>query len=152
MTQRRAADVMTGVVVAVREDTPCDEVRDLLVGHGVSGVPVVDSVGRVAGVVSEADLLCGFATCGRRPRLFETRRRRRARAKASGRTARDAMTSPAVLAMATLPVDAAARRMLGAGVKRLPVEDDLGRLIGIVTRGDLLKAYGDGVGSRGGAR
>jgi CBS-domain-containing membrane protein len=38
-------------------------------------------------------------------------------------------------------VDAAARRMLGAGVKRLPVEDDLGRLIGIVTRGDLLKVH-----------
>lgn len=136
MTQRRVGDVMTREVVAVREDTPYGVVLDLLVEHRVSAVPVVDSVGHVEGVVSEADLLRAFGTGRPRRRLFGRRR-----TGAPGRTAGDVMTSPAVWAMAAMPVDAAARRMLDAGVKRLPVEDDLGRLVGIVSRGDLLKAH-----------
>jgi CBS domain-containing protein len=146
MTQRRVADVMTGDVVAVRGDTPCGVVLDLLVEHRVSGVPVVDSVGHVEGVVSESDLLSRFEPDGRR-RRFAMHRHSRTRAGTAGRTAADVMTSPAVMTLATVPVDAAARRMLGAGVKRLPVEDDLGRLVGIVTRGDLLKAYGGHIGA-----
>jgi CBS-domain-containing membrane protein len=92
--------------------------------------------------VSEADLLHKVeATDGARPRIFESRRRRGERAKAGGRTAGDVMTAPALCVLPSLAVAAAARRMHSEHVKRLPVEDDLGRLVGIVTRSDLLKVH-----------
>lgn len=140
----RVEDVMTADVVAVRADTPYRTVVDLLVSRRVSAVPVIDRSRRVVGIVSEADLLHKVeATGGERPhrRLFPSRRRRADHAKATARTAGDVMTAPVVTALPSLTVAAAARRMQRANVKRLPVEDDLGRLIGIVTRGDLLKVH-----------
>jgi CBS-domain-containing membrane protein len=136
-------DVMTRTVVTVGRDTPYREVVDRLMGAGVSAVPVVDPFRRVLGVVSEADLLCKIELSDqeRRPRLFESRRRRTERSRAEARTAGDLMTSPAVTALAGTTVTAAARRMDTEGVKRLPVVDDLGRLIGVVSRGDLLKVH-----------
>jgi CBS-domain-containing membrane protein len=71
--------------------------------------------------------------------LFEGRRRRGERTKASARTVADLMSTPAVTVPASTSLAAAARLMDDEGVKRLPVVDDLGRLIGIVSRGDLLK-------------
>ena len=136
-------EVMTATVVTALENTPYREVLDLLTGAGVSAVPVVDDFRRVLGVVSEADLLCGIELSDQeeRPRLFESRRRRAERSRAAARTAGALMTSPAVTALTGTTVTAAARRMDNEGVKRLPVIDDLGRLIGIVSRGDLLKVH-----------
>jgi CBS domain-containing protein len=138
----RVDNVMTTDVVSVREDTPYRDVVNLLIGRRVSAVPVVDRFGYVVGVVSEADLLHKVEASGdAKPRTFESRRRRAERVKAGGRTAGDVMTSPAVCVLPSLAVAAAARRMHQEGVKRLPVEDDLGRLVGIVTRSDLLKVH-----------
>lgn len=138
----RVDDVMTADVVTVREDTPFRQIVDLLVGKRISAVPVVDRYGRVVGVVSEADLLHKVEANGvPRPRVFETRRRRGERAKAWGRNAGEVMTSPAVTVHRSLAVAAAARRMDAEGVKRLPIVDDLDHLVGIVTRGDLLKVH-----------
>ena len=138
----RVDDVMTKDVVVVREDTPYRDVVNVLIGRRVSAVPVVDRYDRVVGVVSEADLLHKVEANGdTQPRLFESHRRRGERAKAAGRTAADVMTSPAVCVLPSLAVAAAARRMHSENVKRMPVEDDLGRLVGIVTRSDLLKVH-----------
>jgi CBS domain-containing protein len=134
----RVDDVMTRDVVAVREDTPYRDVVDLLIGHRVSAVPVVDVVDHVVGVVSEADLLLKMTDVAA-SKVFVTWRSRRDRRKAHGRLARDVMSAPAVTVMPSLSVAAAARRMQREHVKRLPVEDNLGRLVGIVTRSDLLK-------------
>ena len=91
------------------------------------------------GVVFEADLLRKIEYTGaEEPRLFEGRRRRDQRAKARAGTA-ELMSSPPVVALAGTPLAAAARLMDAEQVKRLPVVDDLGRLVGIVSRGDLLK-------------
>jgi CBS-domain-containing membrane protein len=73
--------------------------------------------------------------------LFEGRRRRGERTKASARTVADLMSMPPVIVPASTSLAAAARLMDTEGVKRLPVVDDLGRLIGIVSRGDLLKVH-----------
>ncbi|SRR6266545_1530094 len=135
----RVDDVMTKDVVAVQEDTPYRDVVDLLISRRVSAVPVVDRSDRVVGVVSEADLL--HKVEGRRPPIIETRRYRRDHAKAGGRVARDVMSAPPVTVLPSLSVAAAARRMRRENVKRLPVEDELGRLVGIVTRSDLLKIH-----------
>jgi len=136
----RVGDVMTRDVVSVRPETPCRAVADLMIEHRVSGIPVVDYFGHVVGVVSETDLLPRIETARERPRLGERRAYRRDRRKAAGRTAAEVMTSPAVSVMPSLSVPVAARRMRVAGVKRLPVEDALGRLVGVVSRGDLLRA------------
>jgi CBS-domain-containing membrane protein len=135
-------DVMTKVVLTVAEDAPYRAIVDLLIRHRLSAVPVVDDFRRVTGVVSEADLLRKIEYAGEeQPRLFEGRRRRGERIKATARTAADLMSSPAVTAMEGTPVAAAARLMDHEGVKRLPVTDDLGHLVGIVSRGDLLKVH-----------
>jgi CBS domain-containing protein len=135
-------DVMTTAVVTVTPDTPYRDVVDLLVRNRFSAVPVVDEFQRVTGVVSEADLLRKIEYAGAEvPRLFDGRRRRGERVKASARTAADLMSTPPVTVPASTAIPAAARVLDGEGVKRLPVVDDLGRLVGIVSRGDLLKVH-----------
>jgi CBS-domain-containing membrane protein len=135
-------DVMTKAVVTVRPDAPYRSVVDLLVSHRFSAVPVVDEFLRVAGVVSEADLLRKIEYAGdEKPRLFDGRRRRGERTKATAQTAGDLMSSPPVVALTGTSIAAAARLMDREGVKRLPVIDDLGRLVGIVSRADLLKVH-----------
>jgi CBS domain-containing protein len=138
----KIGDVMTREVVSVSEDAPYRDLVDLLVERRISAVPVVDDFGRVTGVVSEADLLRKIEYGGDEPpRIFERRRRRNDRAKASARTAAGLMSTPAVVALESTPIVAAARLMDSNGVKRLPVTDDLGRLTGIVSRADLLRTY-----------
>jgi CBS domain-containing protein len=137
----RVDDVMTKDVVSVAEDTPYRDIVDLLIDRRVSAVPVVDRSGRPAGLVSEADLLHKVEAGGEAPRVFDAWRRRGDRAKAGGRTAADVMTSPVVTAEPSLSLAAAARRMHREHVKRLPVVDSTGQLIGIVTRSDLLKVH-----------
>jgi CBS-domain-containing membrane protein len=139
----QVGDVMTADVVSVAEKTPYRGIVDLMMQRRVSAVPVVDDFRRVVGVVSEADLLhkVELASESLEPRVFESRRHRSARTKARGAVAADLMSAPAVTVLPTTPVAAAARLMDGEQVKRLPVTDDLGRLVGIVSRGDLLKIY-----------
>ena len=135
-------DVMTTAVVTVGPETPYRAVVDLLVSHRFSAVPVVDAFRRVTGMVSEADLLRKIEYAGdEQPRLFESRRHRGERGKATAQTAGDLMSAPAVAVLAGTSIAAAARLMDKHGVKRLPVVDDLGRLVGIVSRGDLLKTH-----------
>jgi CBS domain-containing protein len=138
----RVDDVMTTDVVSVRADTPYRDIVDLLISRRVSAVPVVDRADRLAGLVSEADLLHKVeGVDGADPRIFDLWRRRGDRAKAGGRTAADVMTTPVVTAEPSLTLAAAARRMHREHVKRLPVVDSFGHLIGIVTRSDLLKVH-----------
>jgi CBS-domain-containing membrane protein len=143
MSRWMVKDVMTTDVVSVHEDAGFKELADLLIGRGVSAVPVVSDLNYVVGVVSEADLLHKVEFSGKSvaARLFERRRQRTARAKAGGDDAGSIMTTPALTASADKKVVDAARIMEARQVKRLPVVDDEGRLIGIVSRRDLLKAF-----------
>ncbi|WP_229401501.1 CBS domain-containing protein [Micromonospora okii] len=139
----QVGDVMTTDVATVGEETPYREIVDVLVRRGISAVPVVDGFRRVLGVVSEADLLHKVERAGNpeERRVFEGRRRRIGREKADALIARDLMTAPAVTTCPQASLSAAARQMDREAVKRLPVLDDLGRLAGIVTRGDLLRVH-----------
>jgi CBS domain-containing protein len=136
-------DLMTTQVVTVGPATPFKEIVGLLADHRVSAVPVVDDDRRVLGIVSEADLLLKeeFPKPELEIPLFWTKRRRLERQKAAGATARDLMSSVVVTTAPEATVAEAARRMHAAGVKRLPVIDENGRLVGIVSRGDLLKVF-----------
>ncbi|SPL98802.1 Inosine-5'-monophosphate dehydrogenase [[Actinomadura] parvosata subsp. kistnae] len=146
-------DVMTTHVASVRPDTPFKDVAELLVRRGVSAVPVLEEDGRVAGVVSEADLLRKeefreqYYGEDYRPRLRARLRRRLAgrgedgQEKAGAATAAELMSAPAVTVGPDTSTVTAAQLMDEHGVKRLVVVDGEGRLIGVVSRRDLLKAY-----------
>jgi CBS-domain-containing membrane protein len=135
-------DVMTQAVVSVDQAASYRSMVDLLIERRISAAPVVDAFQRVSGVVSEADLLRKIEYAGdEEPRLFDGRRRRGERDKALASTAAGLMSTPAVTVLRGTPIAAAARLMDSEKVKRLPVVDDLGRLVGIVTRGDLLKVH-----------
>lgn len=135
-------DVMTTEVVAADRSATYRDLVDLIIERRIGAVPVVDGYRRVTGVVSEADLLrkIEYADTGQ-PRLFESRRRRGERGKASARTAQELMSTPPVVALQGTPIAAAARLMDHEHVKHLPVVDDLGRVIGIVSRSDLLRVH-----------
>jgi CBS-domain-containing membrane protein len=142
--RRTVQDVMTREVVAVRGPTPFKELVRLLNEHRVTAVPVLDDAGRlVVGVVSETDLALKEVAPLREARTpaFETAQHRGERAKAASLTAAELMTAPAVTVGPDEPVATAARRMYDRRVKRLPVVDHSGALVGIVTRADLLKVF-----------
>lgn len=144
---QKVEQVMTRDVVAVAPEAPLMEVARLLVEHGVSGLPVVDAERRVLGVVSEGDLLvkeAGHPTRSRRPlaRIFGlSRDAREQAAKVEATTAGEAMTSPAVTVEAGRSLQAAAELMTRLGINRLPVVDGEGRLVGIASRADLVRAF-----------
>jgi CBS-domain-containing membrane protein len=136
-------DVMTTDVVTVEAWTPFKEIVARLAEHRISAVPVMDNDGRVLGVVTEADLLLKQEHPD--PELdiplAWSKHRRLEREKAAAAVAGKLMTTPAVTVPPTATVTDAARRMHAAGVKRLPVVDEAGRLVGIVSRADLLKVF-----------
>jgi CBS domain-containing protein len=142
MRNRTVADVMTTEVVAVTTGTPYQDVVRALACWRISGVPVVDDERRVVGVVSESDLLHKHRFRGRPRRApFIRRGERLARGKAAGGTAGAVMTAPAVTLLPRDTVVDAARVLAGRAIKRAPVVDGAGELIGIVTRSDLLRVF-----------
>jgi CBS domain-containing protein len=134
---------MTPEVVTVDEHTPLKEITQLLADCRISAVPVLDPDARVVGVVSEADLLPKeeFPEGPPAARLLEGRRRRQTRAKATGDTAVELMTAPAITIAPDASLAEAARLLHRHQIKRLPVLDPAGPLLGIVSRADLLKVF-----------
>jgi len=133
---------MTPGVVSVGPDTLFKEIAQLLAGNDITSVPVIDDQDRPLGVVSEADLLRHEAA-GEDPNglLPEPRMSARDRDRSGATTARGLMTGPAVCARPEWTVVEAARVMEQRRFKRLPVVDEAGRLIGIVSRIDLLRVF-----------
>jgi CBS domain-containing protein len=134
-------DVMTTHVVAVRLKATYKDMATRLREFRVSAFPVLDNDNRVVGVVSEADLLAKealeYSTSGVAGGILHGRER----AKAAAVTAAELMTKPAVTIGPDEPVSHAARLMYSRKVKRLPVVDDRGRLVGIVSRADVLSVF-----------
>ncbi len=134
-------DVMTTHVVAVRLKATYKDMATRLREFRVSAFPVLDNDNRVVGVVSEADLLAKealeYGAHGVAGGILHSRER----AKAAAVTAADLMTKPAVTVGPDETVSHAARLMYSRKVKRLPVVDDRGRLVGIVSRADVLSVF-----------
>ena len=141
----RVADVMSPNVHTTTPEVPIRDLAGELGRRGVSGMPVVADSGRVIGVISEADVIAKArrtpdgADHGALERLFH-RGPSAEELKHGARLVGDAMTSPAVTIEAYCSVATAAGRMLEHGVNRLPVIQR-GRLVGIVTRADLVRAF-----------
>ncbi|WP_031003441.1 CBS domain-containing protein [Streptomyces sp. NRRL F-5727] len=118
MKHMKVGGLMTDDVVTALAGTPFREAAKLLAEHDISGLPVVDDDDHVVGVVSGSDLLARRAP-----------------------TVRGVMSAPAVTVHAEEAAADAARLMVRRGVERLPVVDEEERLVGIVTRRDLLRVF-----------
>lgn len=135
------SEVMTAPVVAVDRLTPYQEIARLLIKHQISGLPVVLVDQRVAGVISEADLVTARDKDAWRARTGTTAAQRwHGLQRHAVILAGELMTAPAVTIHADETVATAARMMTAYRVSRLPVVDKDGTLIGIVSQGDLLEA------------
>ena len=134
-------DVMTTRVIAAHKDASFKEMAAMLRSSRISAFPVVDDDGRVIGVVSEADLLVKEAVQADGVSVLAALRHWREDDLATGVTARDLMTEPAVTIGPNAPVAEAARLMYDRRVKRLPVVTEAGRLVGIISRVDVLSVY-----------
>ena len=138
----RVRDVMTTEVVTVGRITPFKEIAELLVKHRISGVPVLELGRRVTGVVTEGDLITARdKRAGSRRYWTGMLRYDTDRARYLRLTAQQLMTSPAVTTHPDASIAAAARTMSLQHVKRLPVTDPDGKLVGLVSRRDLLNVF-----------
>jgi CBS domain-containing protein len=138
---RRVKDVMTTDVVSVRESAEYKDIVSVLRELHVSAFPVLDEADHLVGVVSEADLLLKEVGQEALGGYLISSGRRGERAKAAGVTAAELMTTPAVTIRPDDSLADAARLMHDRHVKRLPVVDQAGRLVGIVSRVDLLSVF-----------
>ena len=143
MVSRKVRNVMTHEVITVDEQAPFTEMVRRMAVYKVSALPVVNDDGRLVGIVSEADLLHKEEYQDQEDdrHWLETRRERVARAKAVGRRAAEVMSKPVVTIDPEATVAEAARRLARHRIKRLPVVDEHGKVVGIVSRADLLRLY-----------
>lgn len=142
----KVRELMTEEVVSVPPELSLREAAALLVERDISGCPVVLG-SEVVGVLSEGDIVAKASAGGSERAslfswLFEPDVGER---KISAQTVAEAMTAPALTIDATRPVYEAARRMIAEGVNRLPVVED-GKLVGILTRADVVRAFARGDG------
>lgn len=134
-------DVMTTPVVAVKRGASYKEMATLLRKYRVSAFPVIDDDQKVIGIVSEADMLAKQALNADRGGMITAMLHRREQEKADGVTAGDLMSDRTVTVNPGDTVEQAARLMYMLQVKRLPVVDAGGCLVGIVSRADLLAVF-----------
>lgn len=124
----KAGDIMTRRVITVTGDMPVADVERLLASKGISGVPVVDRDNRVVGVISEADIILSEIEQGGRR---------------NGKKAFDIMTSPPLTAFEDTDIDQLSRIMLDRRVRRVIVVDRDNRPIGIISRRDIIRTFGN---------
>lgn len=139
---RRVSEVMTKEVVCAAESATLASIAALLSAHNISGLPVVDENRRVVGVVSEADVLSAVGLSGGRSfrGILRHLTGEPLPRKKTGDTASDIMTSPAITIGPDEDIKTAAGRLDERRIKRLPVVDAGGILVGIVSRADLVRA------------
>jgi CBS domain-containing protein len=147
------ADVMSRNPIVVRRETPLKEAIQILAEKRISGLPVVDDSGKLLGIISETDLMwqeTGVTPPAyimfldsviylKNPATYE-----RDLHKALGQTVGDIMSVNPVTVTADKPLKEAARIMHDRNVHRLPILDDAGQVIGILTRGDIIRAMAAG--------
>jgi len=135
-------DVMTPVVVTVRQGTSLPAAADLMVAKKVSGLPVIDAEDRLVGILTEADFLSAMNLQGGiLANALETIVRKRRARKGMGTIVDDIMTPAPITIRVNDTLEAAVRRMDRNKVKRLVVTGDDQRVHGIVSRADLIKVF-----------
>lgn len=146
---KTVADVMSRDPIVVRTETPLNEAIQILAERRISGLPVVDDTGKLVGIISETDLMwqeTGVTPPAyimfldsviylKNPATYE-----RDLHKALGQTVGEVMSRDPITIKAEKTLTEAARVMHDKSVHRLPVLDESGEVIGILTRGDIIRA------------
>ena len=146
---RTVADAMSHHPLTVQPDTSLKEVIKLLADRRVSGLPVTDQTGQLLGIISETDLM--WQETGATPPAYimvldsviyleNPSRYERDLHKVLGQTVADVMSREVITTQPDKPLQIAARLMHEKHVRRLPVLDDQGQVVGILTRGDVIRA------------
>lgn len=142
------SDVMTRDPIVVTPDTPLKEAIQLIATNHISGLPVVNADGKLVGVISETDLM--WQETGVNPPAYimlldsviyleNPATYERELHKALGQTVQDVMTKDVVTTAPDTPLREAARMMHSRKIHRLPVVDGSKHVIGILTRGDIVR-------------
>jgi CBS domain-containing protein len=139
----KAKDVMTTKVATVGPDMPVNAIAALLLERHISAVPVIDDDRRILGIVSEGDLMRRGET-ERRPSWWlaafsNAEELAREFTKTRGIRAKDVMTREVLTVTEETPIATIAELLEKRRIKRVPVVRD-GRIVGIVSRADLLRA------------
>ncbi len=139
----KVEELMTTDVITVGPESTLKEAAAILAERGISGLPVIDADGALIGVFSEGDVV--FRESGGTPKsqffdriLLPAGANERTLA---AKTVGDAMTSLPVTIGPRCTVTEAAKSLIDLGLNRLPVVDDRGKLVGILTRADLVRAF-----------
>ncbi|MEA5616733.1 CBS domain-containing protein [Cronbergia sp. UHCC 0137] len=146
---KTVADVMTNNPVVVRPNTPLKEAIQILAERRISGLPVVDDQGKLVGIISETDLM--WQETGVTPPAYimfldsviylqNPATYDRDLHKALGQTVGEVMSKNPVTISPDKTLKAAATVMHDRSVHRLPVLDTTGQVIGILTRGDVIRS------------
>lgn len=147
---KTVADVMSRDPISVRPETPLQEAIKIMAERRISGLPVVDQDGKLVGVLSETDLM--WQETGVTPPAYimildsviyleNPARYDRDLHKALGQTVGEVMTKDSLITTeADQLLQKAAQLMHDKNIRRLPVIDDAGKIIGILTRGDIIRA------------
>ncbi len=137
-------DIMTKDVVKVKRDTDIQEAARRLSGLRISGMPVVDEANKVIGVISEADILSLAGV--KRGHTFKDILRHvlgePLPGRKNGNTVGDIMSSPAITTGPEGDIREVAVVLDERRIKRLPVVDTEGKLVGIISREDIVRAMG----------
>jgi CBS domain-containing protein len=150
----RACDVMTRHVVSVTPDTSIGAAAELMLERRISGLPVIEKSGKLVGMISEGDLLrrVEAKTERKRPRwleLFAANSQLAAEyVKSHASHVADVMTSEVVTVTEETPIGDVAERLETKRIKRVPVVRG-GKVVGIVTRSNVLRAVASGAAARG---
>jgi CBS domain-containing protein len=150
MNALKVKDVMTHLVVTVRPDDTIPVASKRLLSNRISGAPVIEE-GKLVGVVSEADLIRAYAPPARQgspfvaphPLMFLLMRGS-PQGDVHNTTVRDVMTNHAISIGPEASVWQAASLITRHGVRRLPVLDADGHVIGVLARSDLIRAMARG--------
>lgn len=146
---KNVADVMTREPIVVRPETPLNEAIQILAERRISGLPVVDDASKLVGIISETDLM--WQETGVEPPpyimfldsviyLQNPAKYERDLHKALGQTVGEVMSSDPITTSPDKTLREAAQLMHERSVHRLPVLDEQGKVIGILTRGDVIRA------------
>jgi CBS-domain-containing membrane protein len=141
------SEVMTRQVIALTPEMTVAQAWELMLEHAVKAMPVVDERQRVLGMLTDEDLIhrAGLLThLSVASRLDEkTLKDQLTGLRTSSLHVEDAMSKPAITARVSESLGAAAARMAQHEIKRLPVVDETGQLVGVVSRVDILQQVMD---------
>ncbi len=141
----RARDLMTTSLVTIPPEAPLEAVAQVLSDRGISGAPVVDGAGTLLGMVTEGDLIRRLAAKEDAPKswvlgLFSSAPEQAARfARTHGHRARDVMTTDIASVTEETSIEHVAHIIEEKKIRRVPVLRD-GKLVGVVSRSDLIRA------------